>query len=413
MMQLTLSAQHIPYPDALNKAAIIQDSLPHVNTNSMVIGNEDIKSVTQEELSVAMKASLHNVVELEEALNRFDDDEMRDAVAFLIAYMPERDLVRITADYLCENVELAFKAKNEFAWCKDLPEAIFLNEVLPYCNINEKRVNWRPSFYEMFMPIVKDCKTMEEAAFAVKANIVDQVGVSYNTKSKFPHQCTEESMASGYATCTGLSILLSSALRAVGIPCRVAGTPLWLGMERGNHTWNEIWIDGKWYYTEYSSNVLDNGWFRKRAGNAENMKSPRNWIYAASFKPAEQPFPLSFARHVKYVSSVNVTQRYVDIYEKDMVVIKADANKVKAGFILFEAKNKTQGDDRIVTEITLLKDGKVIKKGKTPGPRQDMNEMPEFMVEKGKDYYVSYTSKSGVVKKKINITKGSVIKLYN
>lgn len=45
MIQLTLSAQHIPYPDALNKAAILQDSLPHVNTNSMVIGNGDINAL--------------------------------------------------------------------------------------------------------------------------------------------------------------------------------------------------------------------------------------------------------------------------------------------------------------------------------------------------------------------------------
>ena len=41
------------------------------------------------------------------------------------------------------------------------------------------------------------------------------------------------------ATCTGLSIMLVEACRAVGIPARVAGIASWPG-RGGNHTWVEV-----------------------------------------------------------------------------------------------------------------------------------------------------------------------------
>ena len=44
--------------------------------------------------------------------------------------------------------------------------------------------------------------------------------------------------------------VLADAFRAVGIPSRVAGTPAWHD-DRGNHNWNEVWVDGKWRFTEY------------------------------------------------------------------------------------------------------------------------------------------------------------------
>ena len=60
--------------------------------------------------------------------------EMKEGVAFLIAYMPERDL---TLDergrFLLDQCGVwLMKARNRFAWAKSVPDSIFLNEVLPY-----------------------------------------------------------------------------------------------------------------------------------------------------------------------------------------------------------------------------------------------------------------------------------------
>uniref|UniRef100_A0A7S4C1V1 Transglutaminase-like domain-containing protein n=1 Tax=Chrysotila carterae TaxID=13221 RepID=A0A7S4C1V1_CHRCT len=47
----------------------------------------------------------------------------------------------------------------------------------------------------------------------------------------------------GYASCTGVSLLLIDALRTLGIPARLAGTPAWHGQrEGGNHNWVEVYL---------------------------------------------------------------------------------------------------------------------------------------------------------------------------
>lgn len=52
-------------------------------------------------------------------------------------------------------------------------------------------------------------------------------------------------IAYGYASCTGISILFCNALRAVGIPARVVGTPAWYGNStNGNHNWVEVYVGG-------------------------------------------------------------------------------------------------------------------------------------------------------------------------
>merc|ERR1712110_657166 len=62
-----------------------------------------------------------------------------------------------------------------------------------------------------------------------------------------------ETLRLGYASCTGMSILVANALRSVGIPARIVGTALWNRPEGGNHNWVEFWTgeqDGGWHYMD-------------------------------------------------------------------------------------------------------------------------------------------------------------------
>ena len=187
-----------------------------------------------------------NAKELKKALKEAPTSQ-REGVAFLISYMPERDAKSLSADFLLENVEYAYKARAEFPWAKTVPDSVFLNDVVAYVNLNEARENWRKDFYERFKRYVAPCKTMREAIDSVNKNVRDELLVDYNTKREKPDQAPYESMRQHMASCSGLSILLTDAFRAVGIPSRVAGTPAWHD-DRGNHNWNEVWIDGQWLH---------------------------------------------------------------------------------------------------------------------------------------------------------------------
>jgi len=229
---------------------------------------------------------------------------------FLLANMPPRDLHALSAQFLLENLSLAHQAMQEAPWAKSIPAEIFLNDVLPYASVTEQRDNWRKRLYDICGPLVKDCKTPAEAGQALNRQLFKLLKVKYSRSRRAPDQGPFETMETGVATCTGLSILLVDACRAVGVPARIAGTPLWSN-NSGNHTWVEIW-DGAWHFTgaaEQSSEGLDRGWFVANASQA--VKDDRDHaIYASSFKHTDLSFPVSWAPRVDYVRAVNVTERY-------------------------------------------------------------------------------------------------------
>lgn len=233
-------------------------------------------------VTAALDRAGDNRVQLQRALDDAPAAQ-RESVEFLLANMPERDLRSLSAEFLLENVKLAHEAWDQATWRYDLPREIFLNNVLPYANINERRDAWRKDFRERFGPLVKDAKAPSAAAAILNQQVFPLVKVRYSTQRPKADQSPYESIKSGTASCTGLSVLLIDACRAVGVPARFAGTPLWSD-KSGNHSWVEVWDDG-WHFTgaaEPSGDKLDQAWFIQRASQAK-PDDARHAIYAVSF----------------------------------------------------------------------------------------------------------------------------------
>ena len=161
------------------------------------------------------------------------------------------------------------------------------------------------------------------------------------------------------ASCSGLSILLVDAFRAVGIPSRVAGTPDWYN-NSGNHNWVEVYVNGKWHFTEYyPSGKFDESWFLERAGKADST-NPTQWMYASSFKQTDLSFPLVWDDSIKYVYADNVTDRYIDLYKKELVSKKKEVDKVNIQVIMLKGKDcSVSGNNRVKTKIEVLADNSV------------------------------------------------------
>ena len=257
----------------------------------------------------ALKRAGDNAAELRQAIDKAPDDQ-KEGVRFLIAYMPERDLTSLSADFLLKNVRCAYRAWSRAPWKDRISKELFLNDVLPYASINERRDDWREDFYKRFQPLVAKAKTPAEAAVILNQKIFGMLKVRFSRKRPKADQSPYETIKASLASCTGLSVLLVDACRAVGVPARFAGTPLWTN-KSGNHSWVEIW-DGDWHYTgaaEPAGGRLDRAWFTGRAATAQ--KDHRlHAIYATSFKRTAVTFPLVWDRTVDYVYAVNVTARY-------------------------------------------------------------------------------------------------------
>src|SRR5207253_8106271 len=134
--------------------------------------------------------------------------DQRKGMAFLVANMPDADLTSLKADFLLTNTDLAYKARAAVPWGKDIPEAVFLNDVLPYANVDERRDDWRKEFYDLCLPLVKECKTPSEAAQKLNRELFPKLKLKYSTERRAPNQSPRESIEQGKASCTGLSIVL-------------------------------------------------------------------------------------------------------------------------------------------------------------------------------------------------------------
>jgi pimeloyl-ACP methyl ester carboxylesterase len=331
-----------------------------------------------DDVEAALNQAGKNRSELEEALTR-SPEEWRRGMAFLIANMPKSDLIALKAQYLLANSELAYKARAAVPWGKNIPEETFLNYVLPYANVDEKRDEWRKELYDLCLPLVKDCKTPSEAACKLNVEVFKKLKVRYSTQRKAANQCPAESIAQGKASCTGLSILLSDACRSVCVPARLAGTPMWTN-KRGNHTWVEIW-DKDWHFTgacEADPLGLDRGWFVGDAAQAKK-DSPQHAIYAATFQKTALHFPLVWARRNKEVSAENVTDRY------------AKKGTAKADAALLAVRVIDAARKRVVRPVTVTAVGEpaLRRTGESRGETADTNDLLTFDLTPNRDYVIA------------------------
>ncbi|MBQ2958253.1 MAG: transglutaminase domain-containing protein [Alistipes sp.] len=348
-------------------------------------------------------ASSERGEELKAALESVDKSQRKD-MAYLIINMPDFDRNGIDLELLKENVEYANIAREQFAWAQQLPEEVYLCDVLPYAVVDEVRDSWRKELYGIFAPEVEGCATMYDAVCAVNANIPRLTGVDYNTLREKTNQSPSESMRQGMASCTGLSILLVDAYRAVGIPARFVGTASWHD-NRGNHSWTEVWLDGEWRVTEYYfPSQLDHLWFMPDASKAK--ADDRTYaIYATRFAGGNDWFPMVWADEdedgpieelPKWVGAENVTQHYIDLaYEQYTRHLEAGTHTFLriAGY---KEQGKTeQSGDRVAMGVDIFRGTEQMGGGLTAGELRDMNDFFSVLLPKNTEYELRYYNAAG------------------
>ena len=316
--------------------------------------------ISEERLSQAGE----NRPQIERALASGCADQ-RQAMHWLVQQMPRTDLTSLDSEYLLENARLAVEARRYTRWKQTIPDEIFLDAVLPYATINERRDRWRADFRERFLPLVAESTSPSEAAATLNQKIFEMVGVKYSTKRPKADQSPYESMESGLASCTGLSVLLIDACRSVGVPARFVGTPLWSDGS-GNHSWVEIWDDG-WHFTgaaEPTGDDLDRAWFTGRTSKA-SRDNPRNGIYAVTWRSSPLSFPMVWAPENSSVRASDVTDRYTRT---------AESTSDGKSLVRFRIIDGTSGD-RCQAPIQVLgPDAEVLFEGESRDERFDAND---------------------------------------
>lgn len=172
-----------------------------------------------------------------------ENNQAKEYLNFLYQYMPLSDRVDYDTNFFFLQVDYALKAKDTFAWTKQIPEDIYKHFVLVY-RVNNEDLDTARAF--MFKALKDRVKGLSMYDAALEVNHWCHEYVNYKA-SDGRTSAPLSTMRTSWGRCGEESTFTVTALRSVGIPARQCYTPRWAHTD-DNHAWVEVWIDGCWYF---------------------------------------------------------------------------------------------------------------------------------------------------------------------
>jgi hypothetical protein len=192
--------------------------------------------------------------------------DARDALDFLLAWLPPSDLGAWRAEQIESDIDLALRTRRQAPWRDSMTDAIFYTYVLPQRVAQEPIQAWRSNLHDLIEPRVRNMD-LRQAALEVN-RFCREYATFIPTSSRDQGPLT--TMERGLGRCEEEMIFYICAARSVGIPARPCYTPYWTASD-DNHAWVEVWTGDGWHYLgACEPDVdLDRAWFTgpaRRAG---------------------------------------------------------------------------------------------------------------------------------------------------
>ena len=149
------------------------------------------------------------------------------------------DLKYLTADFLIENIDGAFRVWQNAPWKEEVDFDLFCNYVLPYRFESELlAAGWRDTLYKEYHAVVKDAKTVKEAFEAVHDTVWKRL---LSSSSHFPHILDVNAMLhQRKAMCIQRCVMLGAVMRALGIPAAIDNVGRWANYSSNGHAWASL-----------------------------------------------------------------------------------------------------------------------------------------------------------------------------
>jgi len=265
-------------------------------------------------------------VDLFSRADSLGEGPLREAVCFMLAYMPLSDMAVYEPQYLIDNASQALRTRDEMPWGKKIPDGLFTNFVLPLRVNNENPDDFRILFYDEIRKRVEGLGIMEAA---LEINRWCQERVSYQP-SDIRTSSPMATILSARGRCGEESTLTVSALRTAGIPARQVYTPRWAHTD-DNHAWVEFWADDAWHYMGACEPepVPDRGWFTEPARRAM-------LVHTRAFGRYDGKETLVKKNHL--FSEINTLDRYAKTKNLKVTVRDSIGNPVplaETGYMLY------------------------------------------------------------------------------
>ncbi|MDP7009291.1 MAG: hypothetical protein QGI78_06955 [Phycisphaerales bacterium] len=160
------------------------------------------------------------------------------------------DTQTISASYLIENIDLAFKSWKSNPWSKDVSFEDFCEYILPYRGSNEPIENWRGELMQQFANLaneMEDPTDPKEAGRLLEQKANEIIGFDPIFYLHPTDQGFAEMKRRGLGRCEDITNMQMYASRAGGVAVASDYTPHW-AKSGNNHAWSVIiGADGKGY----------------------------------------------------------------------------------------------------------------------------------------------------------------------
>jgi hypothetical protein len=155
------------------------------------------------------------------------------------------DLEAIRADFLIENIDLAFEAWRGHPWAREIPFDVFCETILPYRGSEEPLVPWRRACRERLSGVCAGLETRDpaEAGRAVLGAAGKWIGFDEIYYLHPTDQGYDEMCRTGLGRCEDISNMMAYAARASAALCATDYTPAWADRDN-NHAW-EVLLDAR------------------------------------------------------------------------------------------------------------------------------------------------------------------------
>ncbi len=192
------------------------------------------------------------------------------------------DLYVIKADYLIENIDLAFEVWKKNPWGLKLSEEMFYEYILPYRTQDEHLTRWREGLIQQFSWLEDSLKSNSD--FLESYSQINQYVNSFLRREdeeflRYPISIDYNNMLKGKTgSCSDEANLFSWILRANGLPAAIDYTPQWANRGSG-HIWHVLLDEKEVPYTI----------FKKHRGNfwgaykEKLVPKPNNPVGASEF----------------------------------------------------------------------------------------------------------------------------------
>lgn len=295
--------------------------------NNSLIQNPRRLADIRRMLEVQKELTSRSVLPIWDVFKQPLSGQEREAMEFLYAYMPLSDLADYKPEFFLKNVRMSLLAREEMPWGKKIPEEEFLHFVLPVRVYNGTLDSFRVAMYPEIKARIKGM-SMKEAALEINHWCHEKVTYrATDPRTSSPLSTIKKS----FGRCGEESVLTVSAMRAVGIPSRQVYTPRWAHFD-DNHSWVEVWIDGKWYYMGGCEPQADlnMGWFSEPVKRAMMVNSRTYGRYLGNVD-------LTVDQNI--FSELNLSSEYAAVKKISVSVKNSDGTPADSARVAFKVFN--------------------------------------------------------------------------